>query len=244
MVRSVHQRKVTQLLGDWHLKPQCLAGLNNGCVALTDAQDKAVKVFSPDGTCMFSLNQWNCQHPASGAFNPYGIAISPSGDFVLTHCDNYLTIHSPDGATKIEVMGEGDYWYVTTDSHGRIIVTDCRNHCVRIFSSDGEPLKTFGSRGIQDGQLQYPHGLCTDSRGNILVADSLNNRVCRFSPNGKFMEYVIQGKGQVKWPRDIAMNSQGNLAVTWEKNVSLWQISTDKKKDPEPNRLNMLITYL
>ncbi|XP_066279129.1 uncharacterized protein [Branchiostoma lanceolatum] len=67
--------------------------------------------------------------------------------------------------------------HVTVDREGNILVSDCGNHCVYVFSEDRQFLFKFGGWGSRHGQLKSPRGVCTDKAGNIIVADSGNSRV-------------------------------------------------------------------
>ncbi|XP_035671197.1 tripartite motif-containing protein 3-like [Branchiostoma floridae] len=51
-------------------------------------------------------------------------------------------------------------WYITVDGEGNIFVSDCGNHCIHVYSEDGQFLFQFGGSG--EGQLQGPMGVCVD----------------------------------------------------------------------------------
>ncbi|XP_066286062.1 tripartite motif-containing protein 2-like [Branchiostoma lanceolatum] len=101
--------------------------------------------------------------------------------------------------------------YVTLNGKGNILVSDFGNHCVFVYSEDGDFLFQFGSEGSGEGQLQDPRGICTDRAGNIIIADSGNNRVELFSKTGKFLRHIAS---DMEDPFAVAMAPQGNLVVT------------------------------
>jgi tripartite motif-containing protein 2/3/tripartite motif-containing protein 71 len=85
---------------------------------------------------------------------------------------------------------------VAVNQRGEIIVAEGRGHCVSIFSSTGEKLQSFGSKGSGNGQFNQPCGVAVDDDGNILVADANNHRVQKFTSAGKFIKAV--GKVGIK----------------------------------------------
>ena len=55
-----------------------------------------------------------------------------------------------------------------------------------MFKSDGTFIKSFGNKGVSEGQFDAPWGLTVDHNGKVYVADFNNDRVQKFSADGKF----------------------------------------------------------
>lgn len=70
---------------------------------------------------------------------------------------------------------------------GSIVIVDAGEHCVRVFSRGGDPLRTFGSLGGGEGDLRSPAALAASDDGLIYVADSGNDRIVMFSAAGRFL---------------------------------------------------------
>ena len=73
--------------------------------------------------------------------------------------------------------------YITTyTDQGKpvIVISDWNNHRVQLLDLYGTPLRTFGSYGKGDGQLNYPDGVVVDPKSRIIVADNSNRRVVSF----------------------------------------------------------------
>ena len=100
---------------------------------------------------------------------------------------------------------------MAVNQRGEVVVAEYGGHCVSIFSSTGEKIRSFGSRGTGHGQLNGPFGVAIDDDGNILVVDTVNNCVQRFSSDGRFIPAVrTQGSGQLQfsYPVGIKINPQ------------------------------------
>ena len=93
---------------------------------------------------------------------------------------------------------------VCIGGNNTIIITDSRNHCMRILALTGKCLDVFGSEGKGDGQFVLPNAVAVDTFGNILVVDKDAPRIQKFSPSGTYISQQL-----VCWPvtavLDIAM---------------------------------------
>ena len=58
---------------------------------------------------------------------------------------------------------------VAVNDQDEIAVTECGNHRVSVFSSDGTHLRSFGWEGQNNGAFQFPSWITFDSLGNIVV---------------------------------------------------------------------------
>jgi predicted membrane-bound mannosyltransferase/sugar lactone lactonase YvrE len=96
----------------------------------------------------------------------------------------------------------------------------------RVFrqDADGSTLATWGGGGSQPGKFNDAWGLTVDSAQNVYVADTFNHRIQKFDPNGNVITTWGRpgatsepGAGldtQFFGPRDIAIDSKGQLLVT------------------------------
>jgi len=94
-----------------------------------------------------------------------------------------------------------------------IVVTDCFNHRVQIFSSSGMFLSQFGGPGSGDGQFMCPTSVAIDpTNGDINVMDvggALNIRVQVFTSSGMFLSTFGSGgtgQGRFSCPGGIAID--------------------------------------
>jgi DNA-binding beta-propeller fold protein YncE len=99
---------------------------------------------------------------------------------------------------------------ITTDSRGRIIVTDPGAHGVHIFDFAKEKYK-FISR-LENGKdpLKSPQCVAVDAQDNIYVTDSEAGKIFVLDANGKFERTIGSlkcGEGFFKRPTGIAVDS-------------------------------------
>ncbi len=122
------------------------------------------------------------------------------------------------------------------DAAGNLYIADTLNHRVRkidlasgeIFTSMGTGTAGNQGEGLPgyQAQLDFPYGLAVDTYRNVFVADQLNNRICRIDyPLGRVLRvagslaFGFAGDGenslnaQMKYPRDVAFDSRGNLYI-------------------------------
>ena len=72
---------------------------------------------------------------------------------------------------------------------------------LQVFSLSGKYIKTVGSRGSGQGQLNHPRGITIDDRGFVLVADTGNQRVQIFDPSGKsLLTFGREDGPMMGWP--------------------------------------------
>ena len=93
----------------------------------------------------------------------------------------------------------------------RIYILDGVNNKVKVYTTGGDYLFSFGETGTGQGEFNFPLGIGRDSVDRIYVADSGNHRVQIFSPDGtyvsQFTTEVDQNAIKRSDPTDVAVNS-------------------------------------
>ncbi|MDB5733858.1 MAG: repeat containing protein [Alphaproteobacteria bacterium] len=80
---------------------------------------------------------------------------------------------------------------VSWDRAGNIFVADgLGNARVAKFTRDGVFVKSWGSRGSDNGQFRTPHSVQVDADGNVYVADHGNKRVQVFDNDGNYKRAI------------------------------------------------------
>ena len=105
---------------------------------------------------------------------------------------------------------------VAVNDMDEIVVADNWNHCVQVFDSNGNFLRSFGRRGKNPGEFDYPNGIAIDKDRNIFISEWGNHRVQMFSWEGRYLG-SFGGMGsldsQLKCPRGLSLDSAGNIIV-------------------------------
>ena len=74
---------------------------------------------------------------------------------------------------------------ISIDSNSIVYVTEDNNHCVSMFTREGQFLRSFGTKGEGPGQFDDPSGMAVDRDGLVYVSDTRNNhiQICRMMPS-------------------------------------------------------------
>ncbi len=104
------------------------------------------------------------------------------------------------------------------DRDGNLLVCDSHYNCLRVYTPQGEELRTLGgATGKEPGQLGYVSDVVQDAQGNYYLSEfGENDRISKFDPQGKFLRcWGSMGTepGQFQRARALALGPDGNLYV-------------------------------
>jgi Glucodextranase, domain B len=137
--------------------------------------------------------------PVKGA---RGIAITPSGDLVVTQGNTALVISTETGSTRFPLGQFKQASGVAVDDAGQIYVVDTLDSVVQVFSASGQPLtvknsvvgkptNSFGADSSSVGQLFLPTSIAYDKVSKqLIVSDTGNSRLAFFDMDGGFIRFV------------------------------------------------------
>ena len=191
----------------------CGVAVNEGDeIAVSDSGNHRVQVFSSDGIYLRSFGeegyrQGQFQTPSGIAFgtNDYIIVGESGNQFIqifngegkyLSHfCSNSSSTKSPG---------------LSVDSDGNIIVPDCQNKLIKIFSPGGQLLRTIGG-----GRLTFPIH-CIQNNNIFFVSDRGDHSIKMFDKEGKFLKkFGSKGVGnkQFNEPCCLSVDKVGHLMI-------------------------------
>jgi len=111
---------------------------------------------------------------------------------------------------------------------GLLLVVDCYNHRVQVFSCDddddgGSFVSKFGKNGSQPGQLMNPDGIAIDhDHDRILIVDRGNHRVQSWSLSEQSFLSCIGHQGsrdlEFQWPQGIAIDKHHRRIIIVDSN--------------------------
>lgn len=152
--------------------------------------------------------------------NGHNISNSPikidvkSQEIVKSHLNSCLE----EGFNAIKGRWTG---IAVSKSKRKIAIVDGSTHCVRVFSSSGELLMVYGSKGSHENQLSSPSGVDFLNEEDVVVVDSGNNRVCIVNTTKSTMGSLVktfgcrgEGNGQFKYPKAVHVDDDCNIIVT------------------------------
>ena len=108
---------------------------------------------------------------------------------------------------------------VSIGLNDQIVVLDWsqESHRVVILNKEGELIKSFGSKGSQDGQFNGPFGVDVDGEGRIIVSDTYNHRIEVFENDGSFIRSFGSfgsSEAQFNYPSGVVVDGDGNIVVS------------------------------
>ena len=115
----------------------------------------------------------------------------------------------------------------------RVYVADTGNNRIQVFNSEGVWLASWGSTKAGSGVNDFnnPQGLALDAaRGALYVADTFNHRIKKYSLDGSLAGVFGgfgTGDGQMNYPKDVAMSSDGGFYVTDALNYRIQKFGQD-----------------
>ena len=82
------------------------------------------------------------------------------------------------GPTDLAWLPDGTFFVADGYVNSRIVK----------FDKNGKYLTSWGTKGIEPGQFNLPHGIDVDRNRRVYVADAHNSRIQVFDENGKFLD--------------------------------------------------------
>lgn len=187
-----------------------------GRVLVTDVSRNAVYVFDEAGG---KLDVWDRASLTERFSSPIAVVAGRAGEYLVSDANLGAVFRlGPDGtprgifAAAPLVRPTG----IARDAQrGRVYVADTHAHDIKVFDDDGKLLATWGRRGSEAGELNYPTHLAL-ANGTLIVCDTLNARVQGFDASGKpTLQLGERGLyvGNMVRPKGVAADDEGNVYV-------------------------------
>ena len=104
--------------------------------------------------------------------------------------------------------------YVAASPNGNTVVTDWKQHVVKIFDASGNFVRQFGAgQGPGTDQLDHPYGVCCDRFDHIIVSDTWNNRIVLLAADGRYINTLMSKDDGIEWPQAVAVDDHGRLII-------------------------------
>ena len=133
---------------------------------------------------------------------------------------NRIEVFDATGRFQRELMSEGDAVRVAGIAYhserDAVYVSDSGGHRILLYGRDGRKLGSFGARGKEAGQFNFPTHLAVDSGGLLYVSDTMNFRVQVLNPDGTWVRsigHLGQTLGSFSKPKGVGVDRHGNVYV-------------------------------
>ncbi len=184
----------------------------NDYIYVADHSNHRIQKFDSQGVSVSTVG-------TSGSGNlqfmwPHGISFN--------HHDNFLYI-TDLGNHRIQVLstefkhvrsfgsqGEGSEQFqyprcIAFDSANNLYVSDCNNNCVKVFTVEGQFIRSFAQKANVE-KLSGPHGIAIDSNDTVYVSENGPHYVSAFNSQGAYVTtFGGKGSNEAKFSRIFGM---------------------------------------
>jgi len=167
-----------------------------------------------------------------------GIDIDSKGNIYVLHRGE-VNIAKFDAKGKyIKSWGAGMFkvaHVIKVGPDGNIWTTDNGNHVLRVFTPDGELLRTIGEVNVPGNDAKHfrsPDDILWDSRGHYYVADAGNARIIHYDAQGNFVnQWGKKGKlpGEFSAAHSMTIDNQDQIYVGDRGNSRIQVFKNDGK---------------
>ena len=113
---------------------------------------------------------------------------------------------------------ECDHVYgITFSKSANIVISDCSNHVIKIYTPIGQLVRQFGGKGSKQGQLSGPIGVAVNDEGHLFIVDRGNHRISVFTENGQFLKcfgLLGSGAGHFAFPWYLCISPDGLVYIS------------------------------
>jgi DNA-binding beta-propeller fold protein YncE len=167
---------------------------------------------------------WGKRGVQGGDFvKPRAIAIDAQDRLYIVDFTARIQVYDRDGNYQHLTWTTPDYRNgrpsgLSIDRDGNLLVSDSHYHCLRIYTPEGELLRTLGGQaGTEPGQFGYISDAVQDADGYYYVAEfGENERISKLDADGRFLRcWGCKGSepGQFNRIRALALGPDGFLYV-------------------------------
>jgi DNA-binding beta-propeller fold protein YncE len=202
---------------------------NSGDVYVMDLLFNRVQRFNDRGAF---IAQWKCKQGL-------GLTVDPTDGnlWVAMWLNDKVIKYSPTGEVLVEIgsgkkgTGNGEFNrphdVSVNPKTGDLFVLDTNNKRVQVFDKAGKYKRQFTSDFIQ------PFGIAVHPEGEFLVvANTANREIMKFSLDGELLDRWKRkgsGEGEFRWPRNVAVDREGNIYVADTDNERAQKLDQDGK---------------
>ncbi len=196
------------------IKPFGIAVDNTGRVIVADTAFRRLHIFDIKKKKYKGLEISGDEKLIS----PVGVAVDINDNiYVSDSAAGKVYAMSPRGRLFFEFTGFTRPTGIAIDNTDQLLyVVDTGAHMVKVFSLNGDLLRSFGLRGGDEEEFNFPVDIFVDKDGLVYVSDSMNFRIQIFSKEGRFLRMFGKNgdsTGSMARPKGVAVDRDGNIYV-------------------------------
>lgn len=190
-------------------QPSSVAVAPNGDIYATDPMRARIMIFRSDGTFKRLLHTGAGGTEEGMFIRPESIDIDENGDvYIADSWAGKVIVFDADGEYSREWPVESQARGVSV-ADGRVYVLDAGR--VLVFTTQGEKLGAFGSRGPEPGQIDAYQGIIARD-GVIFITEPFNKRLQAFDESGTVVWTVPGGVASRPGPRAATTSTPSGSA--------------------------------
>lgn len=168
------------------LVPGLLVNSFNGNIIATDVENDRIQVLDEHGAF---VRKFSVEAPGRLAWAPTCRSIFVTASQTQPCIKEFNLFGRLIREIRPSVLGFPSG--IAIDVNGELLVADYAKHNILRVGADGTLLRTIGTKGSGDGNLDRPMGVAVDGlTGHIFVTDMNNNCVKIFSSEGDFLHKI------------------------------------------------------
>ncbi|XP_077985784.1 uncharacterized protein LOC144440298 [Glandiceps talaboti] len=212
--------------------PPGILHTRNGNMVVIDRDENEVQVTDENNEGYARIISFHDEFTEQ--FQPWDVATSSDDTiFFMTDRGNRQIVVCDDNGEILTTFGE----QVDMDPRGialmgddRVVVTDVRNNCVRMFTCDGRLVATSRAVRGDEGQFSRPHSVVINSRNQVIVTDNGNHRVQVLDSELRpVFSFGSEGSedGELSFPQGVGVDRFDNIYVCDFGNFRIVQYDSD-----------------
>lgn len=195
------------------IKPYSLCRIGESRLCVTDSDNGIIIIIDNNGEILKKITHIKGQKivsPVSACIDGRGnLYVSDSALGAVLKFDNkykFLEIFISNSKSRITGIAfrEGIFYCV-----------DTRNHQILCFDIEGELKASFGKRGTDHGEFNFPTHIAIDNQ-YLFITDALNFRIQVFKHSGEFIRAfgsIGRGGGNFSKPKGLAVDGEKRIFV-------------------------------
>ena len=176
-----------------------------------------VQKFDVTGKYLLKFGSKGC---GKGQLNcPLGITVHDKKVYVADQVNYRVSVFHCNGEISL-IIGLSmlsAVCDVAMNNNNQLLVADKGNHCVSIFTLNGNYVGKIGAFGVDKGQLHCPSAIAVDKDGFILVIEDGNHHVSIFDKDCNFIRWFDcrgSANGQFSTPHKVALSPDGSIYIS------------------------------